>query len=299
MRKIVILAIVLLLMMQVSASTRRALVIGIGKYPVSSGWAVINGDKDIPIVVEMLTINGYQRENIATLCNEQATKRQIKASIRHLAEISQPGDRVYIHFSGHGQQVVDVHGDETDDDNDNMDEAWIPYDAQARYVEGKYEGENHILDDELYNWFSAIKKKIGSKGHLTVSVDACHSAGSTRGAAAEDSVCIRGELADGSRGLDAVFKAVRSWFSQDETPVPGNKRKLKWTVISACKSRQCNREYRGRGSLTTALREMAEQLGSMTGTQVRTKVLQWMNANLGSGVQQPIIESEKENSSFF
>lgn len=279
--------------LSVFASTKRALVIGIGAYPKESGWAAINGDKDIPMVIKILNTNGFNSKNIKILRNEQATKKQIQASMKQLADMSKPGDQIYIHFSGHGQQVTDVHGDE----DDGLDEAWIPYDAQASYAKGKYEGENHILDDELYVWFSAITDKIGDKGHLTISVDACHSGDCSRGGD-EDTAVVRGAFADGRKGLETVFACVRSWFSKDETPVVAAERVVKWTMISACMSRQSNHEYNGCGSLTSALYEMADQLGNMTGEEVRVKVRNWMHSKFGN-VQKPEINPERKNQSFF
>ena len=46
----------------VTNATKRALVIGIGNYPTESGWAKINGDKDIPLVREILLTNGFSAQ---------------------------------------------------------------------------------------------------------------------------------------------------------------------------------------------------------------------------------------------
>lgn len=271
MKRALIILIAAAAVSQMCFAKRYALVIGIGAYPKESGWAAINGDKDIPIVIEMLKINGFKSEDICTLRNEKATKKSIKIEMQKMAKRCKAGDQVYIHYSGHGQQVADVHKDEPD----GKDEAWIPYDAKARYEKGRYEGENHILDDELYVWFSGIKDKIGEKGKLTIAVDACHSGDSSRELDEED-VCVRGGFADGTRGEGTFFAQIKNWLTGDDTPKVSKERKVRWTLLSACKPEQTNREYKGTGSLTAALRSIAEELSQLTGEQVRVKVRNWM-----------------------
>lgn len=164
------------------AQTKRALVIGIGEQEDKS-WSKINGDKDVPYVQQILMTAGYK--NVTTLINKQATKTGIVAAFKKLTTKCSSGDIVYIHFSGHGQQVTDVNGDE----KDGWDEAWIPYDAYLCYNEKKDKGEKHLIDDELNTLLTAIRNKIGDGGKLLVVVDACHSGDSSRG---QDDEIVRG-----------------------------------------------------------------------------------------------------------
>ena len=106
------------------AQTRRALVIGIGQQE-DKAWGKINGDKDVAYVAEMLKGAMYKEENITRLVNRQATKVGIIGAFKRMVASCRQGDMVYIHYSGHGQQMTDVHNDE----RDGMDECWIPYDA--------------------------------------------------------------------------------------------------------------------------------------------------------------------------
>ena len=155
MKRTLVLIFALLSLLSTQAITKRALVIGIGDYPASSGWAKINGDKDIPMVEEMLTANGFSKTNIVELKNQQATCAAICRGFEDLITKSQTGDYVYIHFSGHGQQITDINGDE----EDKFDEAWIPYDAGKKYEAGVYEGENHLLDDALNIYLNGLRSK--------------------------------------------------------------------------------------------------------------------------------------------
>ena len=211
--------------------TKRALVIGIGEQ-IDKSWAKINGDKDIPYVKEMLVNAGYK--DIHTLANKQATKSGIVSGLKSLANRSQKGDIVYVHFSGHGQLVTDVNGDE----NDGFDESWIPYDAYLKY--GKEDkGEKHLIDDEINVLLTAIRKNIGEKGKLLVVVDACHSGDSSRGDDSDETV----------RGV------------YDEFVIPTTKKGKtakaaeQWLTLSACEDYQLNQELKSPqvGKLTYTL----------------------------------------------
>jgi len=150
---------------------------------------------------------------------------------------------VYVHFSGHGQQVTDVNGDEWPD---TLDEAWIPYDACLSY--GKDDrGEKHLVDDEINVLLAAIRDRIGDRGRIWVVVDACHSGGSTRGS-----------LDDGDEVTRGVWK---------EFVIPGRKGKRtrkapeRWLTLSACEKHQYNQEIKEKqvGKLTYALYILAKK----------------------------------------
>ena len=122
MRMRLIIYLLLLLSLSVTAQTKRALVIGLGEQQ-DKAWNKINGDKDVPLVQTMLKSAGFK--SVTTLVNRQATKTGIIGAFRKMAASCKQGDVVYIHYSGHGQQITDVHNDE----KDGLDECWIPYDA--------------------------------------------------------------------------------------------------------------------------------------------------------------------------
>lgn len=155
----------LLLSLSVTAQTKRAIVIGLGEQQ-DKAWNKINGDKDVPIVQGMLKEAGFR--SVTTLVNRQATKAGIVGALKRMAASCRKGDVVYVHYSGHGQQMTDVHNDEAD----GLDECWIPYDAY-RKASAKYHGEKHLTDDELNVYLNAIRNRIGAKGKLLVVIDAC------------------------------------------------------------------------------------------------------------------------------
>lgn len=268
MKKLIISLICLLTVFSVSAATRRALVIGIGDYPASSGWAKINGDKDIPMVEEMLLANGFLKQDIIELKNQQATCAAICQQFENLITTSTTGDFVYIHFSGHGQQITDLNGDEAD----GLDEAWIPYDAMLEMQSGVYEGENHLIDDQINHYLHRLRQAVGKEGKIIVVADACHSGDSTRGE--EDEVtheCIRGTASIFTiSNVKQTIKRLTSIFAKSKSPISTGSIDAplpaapEWIFISACCSIQTNSEYQGKGSLTTALYMNSKYLGKLS-----------------------------------
>lgn len=208
-----------------AAQERRALLIGIGEYPPGSEWTLVHGNNDVRIIREFLLGLGLRGECIETITNEKATKKGILSALERLTKIAGKGDAVYIHFSGHGQQVTDLDGDE----EDGFDEAWVPYDAWKKYVAGVYEGENHIIDDEINVCLKKLRAKVGAKGRITLVSDACHSGSGSRGL--EDDEYFR--------GTDEKF-ILPSRVARKS----GRSNTVEWLFIGACKSYQTNYELK-------------------------------------------------------
>lgn len=247
---------------------RYALVVGIGKYPAGSGWSEINGDRDVSLVVSMLVRNGFEKSDITVLSDSAATRKAIEDAFERLKESVSAGDVIYIHFSGHGQQVTDIDGDEPD----GLDEAFIPYDARKVYSSGVYEGENHIIDDDLNDWLSELKAAVGKNGKVLVSMDACHSGDATRGNDDDIVAGVRGTAdvfalpgrksdgpADRGTGSKAISGTVRRTAGAVGTDAFENGG---WICISACRSYQNNNEFMSSegcfGRLTWALYKTLE-----------------------------------------
>lgn len=273
MKKFICIILLIAASYNLSHATKRALVIGIGNYPEASGWAKINGDKDLPIVRDMLLANGFQSKDIVELKNESATADAIRKALDALVSKAAKGDVIYIHFSGHGQQITDLHGDE----EDGFDEAWIPIDAQFSYAKGKYEGENHIVDDQLNQWLSQLRSKVGATGKITVVADACHSGGGSRGDEDESEYVVRGTS-------DAFV------IPGNTKPFSGEVGTIDWIFISACKSYQCNYEYKGTGSLTYALGQQKANLSSTPAQQIQRSIRSTI-ASIIPFTQTPVLEA--------
>lgn len=275
MKKIFIVLLLTISTTMVLNATKHALVIGIGPYPTETGWTAINGDKDIPIVEKMLLSNGFLPQDIVALENQNATADAIHKELRSLVTKAQVGDIIYIHFSGHGQRITDISGDE----EDGFDEAWIAYDAQFAYADGVYEGENHILDDQLNDYLHQIREKVGENGKITVVADACHSGSATRDIESEqDTMVIRGA------SDDFLIPNKFRLFVRDRV------QNIEWIVISACKSYQCNYEYNGAGSLTYVLSLQADNLATTPAPQMARQIKAAI-VNVLQLPQTPVIET--------
>lgn len=277
-------------------ATKRALIIGIGDYPESTGWAKINGDKDVATVEHMLVSLGFDKAHIVKLTNAQATAAGIKAALENLIQASGKSDFVYIHFSGHGQRMTDTNGDEPT----GWDEAWVPYDAQLAYEEGTgvfvkkggYQGQNHLVDDEINEYLYRLRQKIGREGRIIVIADACHSGGGSREADDED-------------GEEWIARGTSLRGTNDDFVIPnpsgGPKiggHQVDWIYISACKSTQSNFEYRGVGSLTYTLNQLSAQFETLDCTALQKQIRNIMR-DIIPFTQTPTVESPNPQERFF
>lgn len=173
---------------EVLAQNKHALIIGIGNYDkVKTGWSKLNAKGDLRLITETLLDQGFDENDISTLSDETeyVDKEAILSAMDQLIKEVKKGDMVVIHFSGHGQQVSDLSGDEFD----RLDEAIIPRGAPSsslfvsKGTEQSSWFDQHITDDELGEKILQALQRIGAAGHLLFILDSCHSATGTRGRA--------------------------------------------------------------------------------------------------------------------
>ena len=170
---------------------------------------------------------------MTSLVDRQATHAGITKAFEKLIKNCKKGDLVYLHFSMHGQPFEDLNGDEPD----GWDEALSPVDAQMYFEKGKYEGKNHLIDDELEKYVSAIRNKLGTAGKLFVVLDACHSGTSSRG----DDDHVRG-VREGFTRSGKYYTPDRSREQNDYFRVSTAVGQAPVTFIEACRSYQVNKE---------------------------------------------------------
>jgi hypothetical protein len=167
------------------AQEKHALLIGIDKYnyessanmsnmrdaeaPAPRKWSDLRGAvNDANNMKEILVSRfAFDRNNIRTLFNEQATREQILAAIEtYIIENPKEGDEVFFYYAGHGSQVPNSLSDEAN----KMDETLVPTDA--------FFGAPDIRDKELRKLFN---KALDKGVRLTLVFDSCHSGSITRG----------------------------------------------------------------------------------------------------------------------
>lgn len=266
----------------VFGQTKYGLVIGLGQYQDKT-WGTVHGDKDVTLVKIMLAACGYK--DVATLVNKQATKAGILTAFENLSKKCAKGDVVYIHFSGHGQQITDLNGDE----EDGFDEAWIPYDAMYAYSKS-YKGENHLIDDEIAKYLNIIKGKIGASGKILLVVDACHSGDSDRGSEDEEEY-IRGASDDFVIPMERTPKRIAQI-------------KENWMTLTACKNVQNNCEVKIRngefyGILTYALYSQSANLKTAANQKILNNLQQYVNLNRKRGHQTVTLSGDHSLAQFF
>lgn len=275
-----VLGFIVLVMYTVDAhAIRRALVVGLGEQ-LDKRWSKIHGDNDIHFVVNMLQDMGYT--DIRTLRNEQATKAAMKQAFEDLMNKCVKGDNVYIHYSGHGQLMTDLDGDESlkwNGEHSQWDESWIPYDAYMYYCK-EDKGDKHFCDDEVAVFLQSIRNKIGKRGTLTVVVDACHSGDATCGD--DNSECIR--------GVDVKFNIPKSIQSATTPPM-----EEEWLTISACKPYQLCSEIKQPqvGKLTYALYTLGMRVQGLTNQQLENLLTIEFEKYRGRIKQHPMVTGKK------
>ncbi len=139
---------------------RKAFLVGLNRYPDPRNnlKGCVN---DVLLMAKTLRdhygFGGSSDVNLLT--DERATTANIRKGLEWLVGGATPGDSLVFHYSGHGSQVRDVHGDEL---SDNLDEIICPYDL---------DWNNPFTDDDL----AEICKGIPKGALFTVVLDCCHS----------------------------------------------------------------------------------------------------------------------------
>ncbi|MBQ6432368.1 MAG: caspase family protein [Bacteroidaceae bacterium] len=224
------------------AQRKRAFLVGISHYDTAlTGyqWNNINGVNDVELLSPILLNQGFQ---IVSLLDKEATFEAIIKQLSLFVKKSKAGDIVYLHFSTHGQPVEDISGDEAD----GWDEAIVPIDAYKQYRKGLYEGEHHLLDDQLNTSIKQLRSKLGAKGFLYVTIDACHAGTSSRG---NDDI-IRGTRV-GFTSRDKVFKPNKDKRSHYQ--IQHSNKMADVVFIEACRADQVNTEIKIDGKRYGAL----------------------------------------------
>ena len=262
------------------AITRRALVIGLGQQQ-DTRWGKIHGDEDVRYVVEMLKKCGYS--DIRTLKNEEATKQGMVLAFLELAGRCKTGDEIYIHYSGHGQLMTDLNGDEADRWKGRhriYDESWITFDACIKYCE-EDRGEKHFSDDEVAEYLSMIRNRIGTSGKMYVIIDACHSGDATMAGGREEE-CVR--------GVDITFDIPKTQEEEKKKHY-----KERWLTISACRPYQLCFEQKAPqiGKLTNIIVHLGDVIFYMKNSDIQDLLNKYMEANPSRLPQNPVVSGSR------
>jgi hypothetical protein len=147
---------------------RRALIIGIDKYPNLSERAQLEGCvRDAREVAGLLAARfGFPASQMTLLLDEQATRDGILAAMRSLTETVKENDAVVVHYSGHGSQRMAAAQDRSR--AGSMEETLVAHDSGH---EDPHPNRD-ISSDELRDWLVALTRVTPN---VTLVLDCCHS----------------------------------------------------------------------------------------------------------------------------
>lgn len=214
------------------------------------------------------------------------TYENMVAKFKQLTALAQPGDQVYIHYSGHGGRASTAYPNLKG--LGELDEALVPTDignSEARY----------LRDVELAY---LLKAMVDKRLLVTVVLDSCHSGGATRGVGKATPRGIPG-IDIGPRRTDSLVASpeelAAAWLPRTGGATRAAKPASGWlaepqgyTLLAACRANESAYEdyFDGReknGALTYWLLDSLKTIGPGTSYKVLqdrllAKIRSWMEA---------------------
>ena len=215
-------AALLLTALPAMARENHALLIGANQYPnLEERWWLKGPANDVQLVAQYLTTEApvpFASDNVTVLSDGVAgstppTLEAIRGAFANLTAEVQPGDFVYLHFSGHGTQAPAL---DPATELDGLDELFLPVDI-GPWSDQVGAVENALVDDEI----GALIDGLRAKGANVWAVfDSCHSGTATRAvASAEDDVRVR-QLPPQALGIDVDAVEVSRSVDPRATEAP-------------------------------------------------------------------------------
>lgn len=161
-----------------------------GKY---EGWSgELNAcESDAVTMATIAKSTGFA--SVKTALTAEATRDRVLAEIRSAASELAPGGIFMLSYSGHGGQMPDLNGDESDD----LDETWCMYDGQ-------------LVDDELYGALTAFQKGV----RVLAFADSCHSGTSIKGLMTATFYVMRSDR----RSLPSISSSLEDLTASTDVP---------------------------------------------------------------------------------
>lgn len=201
-----------LLSLPAAARENYAILIGANEYRnLDERWWLKGPKNDVELVATYLTTSApvpFSADHVTVLTDgvagaQPATLGAIRAAFAEVTAEVQPGDFVYLHFSGHGTQAPATHDDT---ELDGLDELFLPVDI-GKWSDSVGVVENALVDDEIGQMIDALRSRGAD---VWVVFDSCHSGTATRAVEADDEVRTR-QLDPALLGLDpAAMEDVAS-----------------------------------------------------------------------------------------
>ncbi|MBL4916172.1 caspase family protein [Szabonella alba] len=205
------------------ARENHALLIGASTYPKLEERFWLRGPaNDMRLVATYLTTQApvrFDPGNVTILADgvEAAagdpTLAAIRAAFAGLTERVQPGDFVYLHFSGHGSQAP---AKDPESELNGLDELFLPMDI-GPWSDTVGTVENALVDDEIGQMLDALRARGAD---VWAVFDACHSGTATRAAPSGDEEVRMRQLAPEALGIptEALDAVASRALPQPEDP---------------------------------------------------------------------------------
>lgn len=210
------------------ARENHALLIGASQYPALAEKYWLKGPaNDVTLVQTYLTSAApvpFAPGNVIVLADGVAgakppTLAAIRAEMAALTARVQPGDFVYLHFSGHGTQAPALNPEA---ELDGLDELFLPTDI-GPWSDKVGAVENALVDDEIGQMIDGLRAKGAD---VWAVFDSCHSGTVTRGAPDGDEEVRTRQLPPEALGLDPellepVTRGMENPRNSPEAPFDG------------------------------------------------------------------------------
>lgn len=274
-----------------------ALLVGISDYPDDTQWggrpwSDLHTEDDLAHIAEALRRRGLKKGDIHRITDGQVTKAGFIAAVEEHLVGAPAGSHVFLHYSGHGQQITDDAGA---DEPDGFDEALVMWGAPRIPVK-PYDGSAHLRDDELGALLDRVREAVGPEGSVTVTLDSCNSGSASRGL--EDAP-VRG---DGAPPIGAPRTGAKGMDPADAASdfLPGAPPEASATLaplvfMSAARAQQSAQERRCRGAKRSGgvmSQALAQTLGSARRLDTWATVFEHVRAQVAECVtnQHPQLE---------
>lgn len=201
-----------------------ALLIGASQYwNLDEGSWLKGPANDVKLVRTYLTTAApvpFDAANVMVLADgvdgaRMPTLAGIRAAFSELTERVQPGDFIYLHFSGHGSQAPAA---KPETELDGLDELFLPVDI-GPWADEAGPVANALVDDEIGQMIDALRARGAD---VWAVFDSCHSGTVTRAAPSGNEEVRTRQLAPEVLGLDpdqgTITRSLEDPRAQPEAP---------------------------------------------------------------------------------
>lgn len=260
-----------------AAGARRALCVGIDGY--GPGYELAGCVNDARNWAGTLAALRFE---VTALHDQAASRSAILSALTALVAGARPGDVIVFQFAGHGTQVDDVDGDETD----SRDEAFCPVD----FADGRL-----LIDDDI----RAVVAELQPGVNLTCFIDCCHSGTITRaivpgGRPPRAPAGSRARYIPYSKKISDLHRRFRQGAegrARSLSRGPASEMTLKEVCFSACQPHEVAFETGGSGQFTARAVGVLQSAGDLTNAGFLERVV----AAFGSDApQHPYLDCPEE-----